>query len=200
MDKVFPLEIRSFHSLSGLNTFIERSIHWYEGIVKECNGRLGELLRDQKGTPDEKLLKELSEKGFTPQKKEQDKKDKKSGISSSGDWLSFKGLMFSVNKQSRAEILFEAVDRINKNLERLKEIKKLVEELQKTGLSSNLVYTIYFVEGVPEKIFMEPSENLEPKYKFEVNLSTGMEKVALPENGKPENPPAGSANETGGSS
>ena len=178
MSKVFPVEIRNFSSIKELDLFLDSLISWYEAVLKEYNQNLGDLLRKPDGSQDEELLKKLSEN----MKQEQDtkkkgKKDKKSE-SPTSDWFSFKGLMFSANSKSMAEIFFEAVDVAKKNSERLKEVKSLIEELQKIGFASDLVYSIYFVNGVPQKIYIEKQSGADPKYKLEINLSTG-DKVSV---------------------
>jgi len=173
MNKVFPVEIRSFHSIKELDSFVNTYIAWYEGILRDYNQYLGELLRKPDGSQDEELLKKLSENMKQEQEtKKQSKKDKKSEPSSSESWFSFKGLMFSANNKSMAEIYFEAIDVVKKNYERLKEVKALIEELQKIGFDTGLVYSIYFVGGVPQKIYIEKESGVRPMYRIEVNLST----------------------------
>jgi len=172
------VEIRSFHSINELNSFIDTHIGWYERILKDYNQNLGELLRKPDGSQDEELLKKLSENMKQEQEpKKQDKKGKKAGPSPSENWFSFKGLMFSASDKSMAEIFFEAIDVIKKNFERLKEVKTLIEELQKIGFASDLVYSIYFVSGVPQKVYIEKESSAKPKYRLEINLSTGPEEA-----------------------
>jgi len=160
-----------------LSTFIDKGVSWYEGFLKEYNEHLGSLLREQ-GSNNEELEKILREKGLARKGK---KKGKKSGASASEDWYSFKGLMLSAERQNKAEIYFEAVDKLKNSLERLKETKTLIDELRNIGLGQDLIYSVYFVEGVPEKIFIEPAENGMPKYKLEMFLSTSMESTATME-------------------
>jgi hypothetical protein len=188
MNRILPVEIRFFYSLSELNSFIDRGISWYSGFLEEYNQRLGDILRDQKGANSEELLKKLQEKGLTPPKQQQKKKgkgkgkgDKETGDTASEGWFSFKGLLFSAEKQGKAEIFFEAVERIKKALERLKETKAIVEELQKSSFDSDMTFSAYLVEGLPEKIFVEPAVGISPKYKFEMIFSTGPEGIKISE-------------------
>jgi len=183
MNKVFPVEIRSFHSVKELDSFVDTYIAWYEAILKDYNQYLGELLRKPDGSQDEELLKKLSENMKQEQEtKKQSKKDKKSEASPSESWFNFKGLMFSANSKSMAEIYFEALDVIKKNYERLKEVKALIEELQKIGFDTGLVYSIYFVNGVPQKIYIEKESGARSIYKIEVNLSTAPATMEAAEN------------------
>jgi len=181
MNRVFPVEIQSFHSIKELDSFVDIYIAWYEGILRDYNQYLGELLRKPDGSKDEELLKKLSENMKQEQEtKKQSKKDKKSESSSSENWFSFKGLMFSANSKTIAEIYFEAIDVVKKNYDRLKEVKALIEELQKLGFDTGLIYSIYFVGGVPQKIYIEKESGVRPVYRVEVNLSTAPPMMEVP--------------------
>jgi len=175
MNKVFPVEIRNFRSLSDIGTYVDKGITWYEGFLKDYNESLGALLREQGGNPEE-LEKQLREKGLAKQSNVK-KGGKKKGAQTSDEWFNYKGLMFSAEKQCKAEIFFEAVDKFKNSLERLKETKNLLEELQKTGLGTDMAYSVYLIEGVPEKIIIEPAGKIPPKFKLEMFLSTSMESI-----------------------
>jgi len=175
MNKVFPVEIRNVRSLGDIGAYIDKGITWYEGFLKDYNESLGALLREQGGNPEE-LEKQLREKGLAKQSNVK-KGGKKKGAQTSDEWFNYKGLMFSAEKQCKAEIFFEAVDKFKNSLERLKETKNLLEELQKTGLGTDMAYSVYLIEGVPEKIIIEPAGKIPPKFKLEMFLSTSMESI-----------------------
>jgi len=180
MNKVFPVEIRYFRTLSDVGAYVDKEITWYESFLKDYNESLGTLLREQGGNPEE-LEKQLREKGLAKQaggKKGEKKGGKKKGAAASDEWFNYKGLMVSAEKQCKAEIFFEAVDKFKTNLERLKEMKGLLDELQKIGLGSDTVYSVYFLEGVPEKVIIEPSGKIPDKFKLDMFLSTSMESIA----------------------
>jgi len=186
MSKVFPLEIKDFYSLKELSTFIDEQIRWYEFLLKEYSQRLGSLLREQgNGQNEEELLKKLREKGFNPQEKKRKKgKSRKAEGITSRNWFTFRNLMLSAVKESMAEIYFEAVEKINNNIEQLKEVKALTEELMKAGLGSDLIYSAYIVDGIPKKIVIQQRRNKEleeGRYRFEISLSTGVEAAEPPE-------------------
>jgi hypothetical protein len=176
LNKVFPVEIRNFRSLGDIGTYVDKEITWYEGFLKDYNENLGALLREQGGNPEE-LEKQLREKGLAKQASSK-KGGKKKGASGSDEWFNYKGLMVSAEKQCKAEIFFEAVDKFKTSLERLKETKNMLEELQKIGLGSDIAYSVYFAEGVPEKIIIEPSGKVPSKFKLNMFLSTSMESIA----------------------
>jgi len=175
MNKGFPVEIRNFRTLSDIGAYVDKGILWYEGFLKDYNESLGALLREQGGNSEE-LEKQLREKGLAKQSNVK-KGGKKKGAQTSDEWFNYKGLMFSAEKQCKAEIFFEAVDKFKNSLERLKETKNLLEELQKTGLGTDMAYSVYLIEGVPEKIIIEPAGKIPPKFKLEMFLSTSMESI-----------------------
>ena|GEM_PF-342373 len=181
MNRVFPVEIRNFRSLGDIGTYVDKEVTWYEGFLKDYNESLGTLLREQGGNPEE-LEKQLREKGLAKQadgKKGEKKGGKKKGEAAGSDeWFNYKGLMVSAEKQCKAEIFFEAVDKFKTNLERLKETKGMLDDLQKIGLGSDTVYSVYFLEGVPEKIIIEPAGQIPSKFKLDMFLSTSMESIA----------------------
>jgi len=62
----------------------------------------------------------------------------------------------------------------------MKETRRLIEELQKTGFGPGLAYSVCLVDGVPEKIFVQKAENAARKYKLELLLSTSMTPATAP--------------------
>lgn len=177
MIKVYPVEIRGFRSLSEIISFVDKGIVWYESYLKDYNESLGELLREQGGNSEE-LEKKLRERGLA-KKEAQKKGGKKKGATTSDEWFNYKDLLFSAEKQCKAEIFFEAVDKFKNRLDRLKETKNLLSEIQKNGLGSDIAYLVYLVEGVPEKIIIEPEGKIPPKVKIEMFMSTSPESLAI---------------------
>ena len=169
---VLPIEIRDFLSLNELSEFIEKEIIWYETLFKDYSERLGSILREE-GLSSEEIEKILQEKGLT--RRAASNKGKKRKASSSHGWLSYKGLLFSADKNAQAEILFESIEKAEKTINKMKEIRTLIEELQKIGLGSNLAFSVYFIDGVPEKIFIQKVGNAVHRYKLELFLSTSKE-------------------------
>jgi len=169
---VSPLEIRDFLSLNELNEFLEKEIAWYENIFKEYGERLGSLLREQ-GLSSEEIEKILQEGGLT--RRATGGKGKKGKNPTSEGWFNYKGLLFSADKQGKAEILFESMENAEKILNRMKEVRTLIEELQKTGFGHGLSFSVYLVDGIPEKIFVQKAKGNTRRYKLELFLSTSME-------------------------
>jgi len=168
---VLPIEIRDFLSLNELIEFLEKEIAWYENLFKDYSERLGALLREQ-GLSSEEIEKILREKGLTRQASKG--KGKKGKNLSSEGWFSFKGLLFSADKQGKVEILFESIENTEKIMEKMKEVRTLIGDLQKTGFGPGLAFSVYLVNGVPEKIFVQKAGDAARKYKLELFLSTSM--------------------------
>jgi len=57
----------------------------------------------------------------------------------------------------------------------MKEVRTLIEELQKTGFGHGLSFSVYLVDGIPEKIFVQKAKGNTRRYKLELFLSTSME-------------------------
>ena len=184
MIKVSPFEIREFLSLNDLNEFLEREIVWYESFYKGYSDKLGSLLREE-GLSSDEVEKILREKGLARGGKGggKEKKGRKERAASSGEWFDYKGLMFSADKQGKAEMLFELTENAEKVMNRMREVKMLVEELQKTGFGHGLSFLVYLVDGVPERIYVQKAESSGQKYRLELFLSTSM---TQPENEEAE--------------
>jgi len=171
MIKVLPVEIREFSSINELDEFLEKEIDWYKAILEEYAETLGSLLRGQ-GLSSEEVEKILKEKGFNRPASGKGKKGR--SASPSEGWFSYKGLLFSADKQGRIEMLFESIEKIENAIDRIKEARTLIEELQKAGFGLGLSFSVYLVNGAPERIFVQKAKSNDQKYKLELFLSTSM--------------------------
>jgi len=177
MIRVLPFEIREFSSINELDEFLEKEIAWYQAILEEYGRTLGSLLRGQ-GLSSEEVEKILKEKGFTRPVSGKGKKGR--SASPSEGWFSYKGLLFSADKQGRIEMLFESIEKIENAINKIKEARTLIEELQKAGFGLGLSFSVYLVNGVPERIFVQKAESAAQKYKLELFLSTSMTPAPKP--------------------
>jgi len=177
MIRVLPFEIREFSSINELDEFLEKEIAWYQAILEEYGETLGSLLRGQ-GLSSEEVEKILKEKGFTRPVSGKGKKGR--SASPSEGWFSYKGLLFSADKQGRIEMLFESIEKIENAINKIKEARTLIEELQKAGFGLGLSFSVYLVNGVPERIFVQKAESAAQKYKLELFLSTSMTPAPKP--------------------
>jgi len=173
-------EIRSFYSLRDLRESIEEEIAKYEAVADEYSQWLGSFLRDMEATHgDEEWFKRLSTfqkslKGKAKREGEKEgkgKKAKKAGTST--EWISYKGVMLSASEQGEAEILFDAIEEINRKIEQLKKVKSTIENLEKSNLGADIIYITYVHNGVPEKIVLRHKRDKEftEKFKFAADFS-----------------------------
>jgi hypothetical protein len=78
-----------------------------------------------------------------------------------------KELALSASEQGEAEILFEAVEKINTKIERLEKVKESLLQLEKSGLGKDVTYVTYICDGVPEKIVLRHKKEEEFAKKFQ---------------------------------
>ena len=164
-------EIRSFYSIKEITEAIEEEIDQYKSVADEYSQWLGSLLRDLEETSeDEEWFKKMATlqksrpKGKT---KPTQKKEKVKKKQASVDWIQLKELGLSASEQSVAEILFEAIEKINTKIERLEKVKESLLQLEKSGLGKDITYITYICDGVPEKIVLRHKEEQEFAKKFQ---------------------------------
>jgi len=180
-------EIRSFYSLRDLRETVEKEIEQYKAVSDEYSQWLGSFLRDMEAThSNEEWFKKLAAIQKLPQvkaKKEMEKggtreKPKKHG--SSSEWISYKDVMLSASEQGEAEILFDAVDEINRKTEQLIKVRGTVENLEKSALGKDIIYIAYIHNGVPEKIVLRHKRDKEFAEKFKFIADFSMLKEVYP--------------------
>lgn len=166
-------EIRSFHSLRDLRESIEEEIDQYESVADEYSQWLGSFLRDMQETHgNEEWFKKLStfqrsSKGKSKREnKKESKEEKKKKADTSTEWISYKALMLSASEQGEAEILFDAIEEINRKIEQLRKVKSVIENLEKSTLGKDMIYITYIHDGVPEKIVLRHKKDKEFAEKF----------------------------------
>lgn len=168
-------EIRSFYSLRDLRESIEKEIEQYKAVGEEYSQWLGSFLRDMEATHgDDEWFKKLSlaQKSVKAKPKEEKNREGK-GRSESNQWFSYKGFLVSASEQGEAEILFDALEEINRTIEQLNQVLSAIENLEKSALGKEMVYIVYFHNGVPEKIVLRHKRGTEftEKFKYEADLS-----------------------------
>lgn len=162
-------EIRSFYSLRDLHESIEKEIEQYKAVGEEYSQWLGSFLRDMEKTHgDEEWFKKLSvaQKSVKAKPKEEKKREEKGG-GAGNQWVSYKGVLVSASEQGEAEILFDAIEEINRKIEQLNQVLGTVENLEKSALGKEMAYIAFFHNGVPEKIVLRHKRGTELAEKFE---------------------------------
>jgi len=161
-------EIRSFYSLQDLRENVEEKIVQFKALIEEYSQWLGSLLRDLEPTHrNEEWFKSVStlekyaKKGG---KKESEKRgEKKKELA---EWIAVKGVRLNASDQGEVEILFDAIEEINKKIEQLTKVKEATEELERLALGKEIIYVVYVHEGVPEKIVLRRKTGREMPEKF----------------------------------
>jgi hypothetical protein len=165
-------EIRSFYSIKEINDVLEESIEQYKSVAEEYSQWLGSFLRDSEAMQEnEDWAKQMTALTKTKPKSKPNTAGKKKGKSkktqSSTDWVQFKGLMLSASELGEAEILFEAIEDINRKIEQLKRMKESIAELEKSRLGKDITYITFIRDGVPEKIVLRHRKDQEFGKKFQ---------------------------------
>jgi len=178
-------EIRSFYSLRDLRETVEKGIEQYKAVSDEYSQWLGSFLRDMEATHgSEEWFKRLPTLQKLPQaraKKEtggKREKPKKSG--SSSEWISYKDVMLSASEQGEAEILFDAIDEINRKTEQLSKVRGTIENLEKSALGKDIIYIVYIHNDVPEKMVLRHKRDKEFAEKFKFIADFSMLKEVYP--------------------
>lgn len=165
-------EIQSFHSLKELDESVDESIDQYRTVVDDYSRWLGSFLRDSEETyGNEEWFKEFARLQKSPKSSRKDKK--KRAYTSPSEWIAIEGIMLCAQKSGEAEILFDAIEDINKKIGQLENVKDFIESLKRAGLGKDMVYIVYIHNGVPEKIVVRNKKDAEidEKFKFIVELS-----------------------------
>jgi len=180
-------EIRSFYSLRDLRESIEKEIDQYESVADEYSQWLGSFLRDMEATHgNEEWFKKLSVsqkslQGKTKRESEKESKgEKKKKVGASTEWVSYKDIMLSASEQGEAEILFDAIEEINRKIEQLNRVKSTIDNLEKSALGKDVLYIAYIHNGVPEKIVLRHKRDKEFAEKFKFIADFSMLKEVYP--------------------
>ena len=155
-------EIRSFYSLQDLRESVEERIVQFKTLIDEYSQWLGSLLRDLESThKNEEWFKNVSalekyaKKGVS--RKEDDKKSGKENALA--DWMTVKGVLLNASDQGEVEILFDAIEELNKKIEQLTKVKEAADDLERLALGKEIIYVAFIHDGVPEKIVLRPRKS-----------------------------------------
>lgn len=169
-------EIRSFHSLKELREKVNEATVQYKALVEDYSQWLGSLLRDSLSNNSEwmKNMPNIKAKAKTP-KKQKTGKGKK--LENTQDWLPFKEIMLSASEVGEAEILFEAVEEINRKIDKLEKVKASIEDVEKAGLGKDIQYIVFIRDGIPEKIVLRHKKDARfaEKFKYAMDFSVANE-------------------------
>jgi len=173
-------EIRSFHTLKEIREKLNESITQYKALVEDYSQWLGSLLRDSLSNNTEwiksipNLQKKTKIEKKTPRKTE---KKKGKNLGNSHEWLQFREVQLCASEVGEAEILFEAIEEINKKIDTLEKVKISIEDIEKTGLGKDIQYIVFVRDGIPEKIVLRHKKDAKfaEKFKYTMDFSVAQE-------------------------
>ncbi|MEA2090434.1 MAG: hypothetical protein U9O89_06750 [Thermoproteota archaeon] len=166
-------EIRTFYSLKDIQRTVDEEIEQYESLVDEYSQWLGSFLRDfEEIYGSQEWFKKL-ERTLKSRARTRKGKSETGELGLSLEWIPFKNLMLCANERGEAEILFEAIEEINKKIDRMDKVKSTLEDLERSGLGKDILYITYLRDGIPEKIVLRHKKDVDfaEKFKFNIDLS-----------------------------
>jgi len=169
MSDSLATEIRSFYSLQDLRDSVEEQISRYKTLADEYSQWLGSFIRDLESTHGkEEWFKNVSALQRLPRKAARKEEKKRGGKekAASTEWVPVKGVLLSASDQGEVEILFDAIEEINRKIEQLSRVNEAVEDLERLALGKEIIYVAYVHNGVPEKIVLRHKEGGESSEKF----------------------------------
>ena len=173
-------EIRTFTTLKDLGDYLADHLDQYRMLYEDYSQWLGSLLRSceenhknedwyQNSVAFQKSLGGAKTKaaGKTGKKKGKGKK------SASQVWVQSGDVMLSSTEQGQAEVLFEAIEKINDKIQDMEKFKATVQQLERLGLGKNVNYIVYIEDDIPRKIVVRAKSGLpeEEAFKFATELS-----------------------------
>jgi hypothetical protein len=158
-------EIRTFTTLKDITDYINDQLGQHKALFEDYSQWLGTLLRDceanhknedwyQKTAAMQKNTKAPPKKA--PEKKPSGGKGKKT---ESSIWIPSGNILLASTEQGRAEVLFEAIEKIGEKIGELDKLKASIQQLERIGLGKNVNYILYIEEDVPKKIVVQPKGN-----------------------------------------
>jgi len=171
-------EVRSFYSLAEIREVLEEEINQYKAIAEEYSQWLGLFLRDSEAAnSDKEWFKNLSSMQKLTKARKTQKTEKKEGKKkkepTSIEWVPYRDIMLCATEQGQAEIVFEAIEKINDKIDKLEKTKNSFNDLEKSGLGKDVTYVVFMHDGIPEKLVLrhKKGEELSERFKFITELS-----------------------------
>jgi hypothetical protein len=182
--KKLTTELRTFASIKDISEFLANQTSQYKALFEDYSQWLGTVLRDsetthkndewhQKAAAMQKTLRAQSKKPQEPADK-----GKKSGKGAKGKeeqscWIQSGDIAIAFTEQGQTEILFEAIEKINRKIQEYEKFKVTVQQLARLGLGTTVNYIVYIDEDVPKKIVLKQKTNSkgDEAFKFMAELS-----------------------------
>lgn len=163
--KTVGTEIRTFYSLKEMNDNIFYQINQYKALSEDYSEWLGSLLRNcgethkneawvQKSAALQKNMRGSTKKATETGPSAKKKGEGRSKKNESSCWVQSGELLLCSTEQGEAEVLFEAIEEINKKVQALEKFKATLQQLERIGLGKDVDYVVYFKDDVPERIVL----------------------------------------------
>ncbi len=174
-------EIRTFASLKELNEYLLDQSGQYRALFEDYSQWLGSLLRNceadhknedwyQKSAAQQKNMRVPTNKASPV--KDAGKKGNGKGKPQSSAWIQTGNVSLSSTEQGQAEILFEAIEKINSKIQDMEKFKASVQQLERMGLGKNVTYIVYVEDDLPKKIVLRTKDtSTDDVFKFATELS-----------------------------
>ncbi len=180
---ILGTEIHTFTSLKDLTEYLTVQTCQYKATFEDYSQWLGTVLRDaesthkndewfQKSAALQKTLKATAKK---PVEADKSKKGGKGGKGKEEEscWIQSGDISISFTEQGQTEILFLAIEKINKKIQEFEKFKGTVQQLARLGLGTTVNYIVYIEEDVPKKIVLKQKANAkgDEAFRFMAELS-----------------------------
>lgn len=174
-------EIRTFTSLKDITEYLTNQTTQYKALYEDYSQWLGTLLRDAEGTHknDEwylksaALVKNLKAQSKKPAEPAEKSKKGAKGKEESSCWVQSGDIQISFTDQGQSEILFEAIEKIKRQIQENEKFKLTIQQLARLGLGTSVSYIVYFEEDIPKKIVLKQKAGAkgDEGFKFITELS-----------------------------
>lgn len=177
-------EIRTFYSMKEMSDSIVDQIAQYKTLAEDYSEWLGSLLRTceethkneswvQKSAAMQKNKRASPKKAAEPSQNGKKKNEGKSQKNESSCWIQSGDILLCSTEQGEAEILFEAIEEINKKTQALDRFKSTLQQLERIGIGKNVNYIVFFKDDIPEKLVLQTRDRTQTiqDYKFEAEFT-----------------------------
>ena len=138
--------------------YITDQINEYKSLYEDYSQWLGSLLRDSdeagKLAAVKKEMQSTAKKSQGArqvQKKTQDRSKNEQG----SRWIEVGGTLLCSTEEGEAEILFEAIEEINRKTESLEKFKSTLQQIERIGPGKSVNYVTYVKDDIPYKIVIK---------------------------------------------
>ena len=182
-------EIRTFRSMKEMSDSLTDHIAQYKNLSEDYSEWLGSLLRTceethkneswvQKSAAMQKNVRGPPKKMAEPAQNGKKKNEGKSKKNGSSCWVQSGDILLCSTEQGEAEILFEAIEDINRKIQALDKFKSTLQQLERIGLGKNVNYIVYFKDDAPEKLVLQTKDSTQAieNYKFEAEFTVQAQK------------------------